>query len=347
MMSDGIRSRRTTNVVLEQSAQSFMTDDRLMLLRAFLRRSACRQRPVTPGLVWSLRVVMPQVLASQIVQVPRAERHEVIQALLLNRLDEPLCVGVEVRRAELYRHWRHPLLQQQCSEVAEELRVTVVQDYRRRVGVVRKRLTELPRLPGCPDSSGMERARRDPRPAGQDVDEHQHVGITPTPPGQDSPGQEVARPKRLRMNRKELVPRPLTPLGSWVEPMLPQNVGHRGPRDSVNTQLLQLPEDAGITPTCLPSDAKNQLTDFLGSSRATRLFGTNLRRRTGILTQPSSERDRGDNCDQIPDGAAQRPSEFQKSRTLARRQSDLLAEPGAKYFILGLEELDLATKIVS
>ncbi len=149
------------------------------------------------------------------------------------------------------------------------------------------------------------------------------------------------------MHLDELVPSALVVIRIRIQTVLFKDVHHRCAANGTDAQLLQLTEDAGLTPTRLPSDAKNQIADVLGRTRATRLFGTNLRRRTGILTQPSSERDRGDNCDQIPDGAAQRPSEFQKSRTLARRQSDLLAEPGSKYFILGLQELDLATEIVS
>jgi hypothetical protein len=47
--------------------------------------------------MWSLRVIVLNVLTNQIVKVLFAKDEEVIQAFLLNGLHKPLDVGVEIR----------------------------------------------------------------------------------------------------------------------------------------------------------------------------------------------------------------------------------------------------------
>ena len=45
----------------------------------------------------SLRVVIVHELANQVVEVPLPEGDEVVQAFLLQRLNEALGIGIEVR----------------------------------------------------------------------------------------------------------------------------------------------------------------------------------------------------------------------------------------------------------
>ena len=52
---------------------------------------------IAHSLVRPFRGVVLYELPHQVIQVPLAEHHELVQALLLNRLDEPFDVGVEVR----------------------------------------------------------------------------------------------------------------------------------------------------------------------------------------------------------------------------------------------------------
>src|SRR5688572_12810408 len=58
------------------------------------------QRPVPLALMRPLVVIVLDVLPHDVVHVLLPEDHEPVQALLLDALDEPLDVGVHVRRAK-------------------------------------------------------------------------------------------------------------------------------------------------------------------------------------------------------------------------------------------------------
>src|SRR5258706_3179530 len=83
-------------------AQPLLTED----ISGRLRRRRCPiQRPVPHRLVWPLNMIMLDVLAADVVQVLTSEHDELIEALPLDRLHEPLDVGILARRAE--SQWPH------------------------------------------------------------------------------------------------------------------------------------------------------------------------------------------------------------------------------------------------
>lgn len=93
-------SRGLPVVVLENAAEPFLAAD----IPAADRPGANRRLPAdgcgeADGRVRPLPVVVADVLAQKMVQVPRAEDDEVVQALDLDALDEPLDVSIQIGRA--------------------------------------------------------------------------------------------------------------------------------------------------------------------------------------------------------------------------------------------------------
>lgn len=99
-----------TAVALQQAAEPLFAfhfspqqHSAFALLPLRLRSPAAAQfdkRLIVHCLVRPLHVVVLEPLGNQVVEVPLAQDHEVVEALLLNRLDEPFDIGVGVRRAD-------------------------------------------------------------------------------------------------------------------------------------------------------------------------------------------------------------------------------------------------------
>jgi hypothetical protein len=89
---DGQRVNRSRcfAVCFEQSAQSLATRYGVKGHVRFLRPQ-CLNGYVPQALMRPLSVIMVDVLPDQIVEVPLAAADEVVEALLLDRLDEPLA----------------------------------------------------------------------------------------------------------------------------------------------------------------------------------------------------------------------------------------------------------------
>lgn len=68
------------------------------------------------GHVRPLAVVVGDVLGQQVVEVPRAEHDEVVEAFDLDALDEALDVGIEVWRPEWQLHGLDPGIGQRHAE---------------------------------------------------------------------------------------------------------------------------------------------------------------------------------------------------------------------------------------
>jgi hypothetical protein len=90
------RSRSLAIVVLQQSTQPLLAPDlgewqhivlRRRSLRFFPPQLAAKKQAVVFGLMWPLLVIMLQPLHHEVVEVPLAKNHQVIQALLLDRLN--------------------------------------------------------------------------------------------------------------------------------------------------------------------------------------------------------------------------------------------------------------------
>jgi hypothetical protein len=75
----------------QQSAKEFPADD-----IAARHHITFHRHPIPQPLVRPIPVVVPHELIDDPVQVPFPEHHEVIQALLSQRLDETLDEGIQV-----------------------------------------------------------------------------------------------------------------------------------------------------------------------------------------------------------------------------------------------------------
>ncbi len=103
-------------------------------------------------------VVVLEELANEVIQVPRAEDQEMIEAFVLQGLDEPLHMGVEVRRPYLQSHGLDAMGPESGSELRPEVGIPVVHDNGGSTGAISTRRSEPGRLPPSPGTGGMEGA---------------------------------------------------------------------------------------------------------------------------------------------------------------------------------------------
>jgi len=80
---------------------------------------------VAQSLVVALRVVVLDELADDAAQMTFAERDDVAQALLLDRADEPLRVGVQIRAARRQPQERHPRHVEKALQVRGVERISI------------------------------------------------------------------------------------------------------------------------------------------------------------------------------------------------------------------------------
>ena len=84
------------------------------------RRWRSLQELVVESLVVSLTMVMLDVLVNDEAQMPLAERDDAMEALLFDRPDEPLGIGVEIRILRRQPDWPNIATRQ---DLAKDLRV--------------------------------------------------------------------------------------------------------------------------------------------------------------------------------------------------------------------------------
>ena len=94
--------RRFAVVVLQEAAQASAADDvgqwyQVGLLLSF--PAAWQKQPVVQTLMWSFGMIMLDKFLAEVVHVPLAEYHEVVEAFLLDALHEPLDEGHGIGRA--------------------------------------------------------------------------------------------------------------------------------------------------------------------------------------------------------------------------------------------------------
>ena len=78
------------------------------------------QELVVESLVVSLTMVMLDVLVDDEAQMPLAERDDTMEALLFDRPDEPLGIGVEIRALRRQPDWPNIAT---CQDLAKDPRV--------------------------------------------------------------------------------------------------------------------------------------------------------------------------------------------------------------------------------
>ena len=170
--------------------------------------------------VWALLVVVLDKLGRQVIEVPRAHHDELVQAFVVNGLDEALNVGVEVWGAARQAHRRDVVRPQRIVERSPELGVAVPSEHAGLRCPAAGRGLEHRHLRCHPCGIRVLGARRRDRPSRGDVHEHGHVRVAETPLRHDPVPQEVARPQRLGVGLDELVPGGLAPLRAGRHPRI-------------------------------------------------------------------------------------------------------------------------------
>ena len=155
---------------------------------------------------------------------------------------------------------------------------------------------------------------------------------------------------RVAAWRHELVPGSCAALGTRVEPRLCDDVLDRGATDSVDPELLQLPEDPGVPPAVLPRELHHQRADLFGGARPTGFAGRFralvLQGRSCNGRGPSAEGAVGDDRDEVPNGATDGGAEFDEAVLLVCGEGNRFGELGAEDRILRFEVLDHLTQLV-
>lgn len=212
------------------------------------RRSAHRGSEVQ-GHVRPLPVVVVDVFGQEMIEVARAQDDEVIEALDLNALDQPLDVGVEVGRPVRQPHGADPGCGQCSAEGAVpggELAVAVAEQKPGFGHAVGHGCDEPLHNLDEPRAVRIGGARRDVRPAGLGVDEHQREDEPEALRREHAEREEVARPQCLRVCFQELVPGAFTARRACRKPGFLQNVDDGRAGDAADPALLELAEDADI-----------------------------------------------------------------------------------------------------
>lgn len=347
-----LRSRGLPVVVLQDAAEPLLAPDTAKLDRSGADRGSFSQRRGEPERrVRASAVVVVDVLVQEMIQMPGPEHDEVIEALGLDALDEPLDVGVEVRRAVRKLHGLDAGLGEcfaECTVTCGELAVAVAEQEPGLGHVPGQRGDEPPDHLFAPGRVGIRSACRYVSPAGPRVHEHQRERVLQARGRQHAEGQEVAGPQGLGVRLQELVPRPLAAGRAGRQPCLLQDVDDRGSGDAADSELLEFAENPHVAEPGLPRDPQHDRPDLLGRARAARPGGgclPLLRPLTG-LAHPLQECLGPDDRDQGPDGRTERLSEPDQPRSLLRRDPDLAGDLRPKDLVLRFQVLDLPVELV-
>src|SRR5450759_696170 len=206
-------------------------------------RSPCRYRcrswrELSPddlaadALMESLGQVVRHELLHHVPQVSLAEEDEFVQALVLDRLHEPLGVRIAVRTARWDLHALHAPRPQNRGECLREHRISIVDQVLRAPKKPVDRIGQVAGYLFHPFPTGIDLYPDDLDGAALDLDdEEHHVPDRPRNP-QGFHAEEIAGVERLPVHLHELLPRPLLfPLRRWLDASLRPDVGHRRPSD--------------------------------------------------------------------------------------------------------------------
>ena len=170
----------------------------------------------------ALRVVVLDVLTDQLSKVTFADRNDLCQAFRLDRSNESLGVGIQIRAAARELHRTHPRALERLSERPREERIAVVNE----VAAVKKEavlaVREIPSDLGHPsavrrigDPSDLDLARLQ-------IDHEESEESNETSPRDHFDGEEVGGGDRSLMRAQEGLPTRRPP-ASWVDSVLGQD----------------------------------------------------------------------------------------------------------------------------
>jgi len=112
-------------------------------------------QPVAQTLVDSLTMIIGQELTGRLAQRAFSEQDHPVQAGLLDRSGEPLCVGIQIRRPGRQLHGLHSTGGQRPQVLRREQRVAVVDQVLLPRQEAVPSLTETPGRLVHPDSIGL------------------------------------------------------------------------------------------------------------------------------------------------------------------------------------------------
>ena len=193
------------------------------------------------------------------IQVPRAHDDEVVEALDLDALDQPLDMGVQVRRAVRKPCRGDAAFAKDAVERAvpgPELAVEISKQQPGPDHVSGHRGNKPTYRTGQPRCVRYRRRIRDVRPPGLGMHEHQ-VERKPQAAGCQDPGHhEVAGPERPGVRLEELRPAFLAARRPGRNTGLFEDVDHRRKRHAFDPQLLELAQDADVAEAGLLRDSR-------------------------------------------------------------------------------------------
>jgi hypothetical protein len=339
--------RRLAIVVLQQSAQPRLAANIRHwkdIGRICFASSLWRQDQfIFQALMGSFRVIMIDRFSDQIIQVLFAEDIEVIQNLGLERLDDTLDIGYNVRGTNgglldlgaCFREFR--------IEARRELTVPVMhQNLNTELGLLRESEHRRGLLLN-PRIVRVVRAGRDVNSPRSDVNEYEDKYLANAQSGDDAFREEVALPECGGVNLDELVPRTHAPFGTWVESVFTQDVSNGASANNTDTQFLQLAQNACEAPSVFAGHFEDQTTDVNPGSRPA--FLPSIHRRSPALTNPATERVRMDDGDQLIQGFTQFGTKSNEPISFVRSQSDPRGQFVSQDPVLNLQVADMPGEI--
>src|SRR5262249_24613428 len=138
----------------------------------------------------------------------------------------------------------------------------------------------------------------------------------------------------------ELVPGPFPAFRTWVKACRFEDVLHCVLRDGADAQLLEFPQDSGVSPVVFPGELQDQPPDLLdGSAAATPdwWFPPPL----SCLADPPAKCVGMHDRHQLVEGPSQACPEFEQPPALLGSDRDLFGQLTAEDFILDLQISDL------
>jgi hypothetical protein len=177
--------------------------------------------------VRALAVVVGHIGGEHLIEVTAAENHQPVETLASNGANEPLRVGVGLRRPDWCSNDLDPFAADDLVEGGAELAVAVVNQEPRPFEDTRE--AEVARLLGDSAAGRVRRAAGEVDAAAPKLDEEEHVVAAER---ERLDGEEVTRERARRLLAEELPPaRPCAPRRG-LEPRVQEQPSDRARRDT-------------------------------------------------------------------------------------------------------------------
>ena len=337
-------SRSLSVVMSEQAAQSPFAGN--LTFSSYLHRL---QRRVLLGLVGAVNVVEGNELRDDMVQMRFAKNDKMVQALNLKCLRPAFGIGVEVGTAKgqfadlgrlvLGSHIGSTRCCNDGIKLSGEFAVPVPQQVAELLVGLLEMDAKVTCLLGHPVGMRMSRGGSNPDAPRFDVNEKQQEVIHRPTKCPNFSGNKIAGPEGMGVALDELVPGTPLAFRVGIEALSLEQVLNRGATEAEDAQLLEFTQQTRVAPDIFARQTQDKRTDILSRSRPTAAT------RCGPLlpfSQPPGKGSRGNDRDQLFNGASEYPAIFEQPLLLRRRHSDCLGQPGTQDFVFDFEELDLS-----